>query len=182
VIDPIPLHDGVVLRQFEASDSTALAAACLRNRERLAEWEPVRPESFFTVEGQSAELAIQLESAATGSSVPLALVHVDSGMVVGRFSITGIIRGPFLSANLGYWVDGAFEGRGLATAAVGAIISLARDDLGLHRLQAGTLPRNVASQAVLRRNGFDRIGFAPRYLRIAGEWQDHDLFQVILHD
>jgi ribosomal-protein-alanine N-acetyltransferase len=32
---------------------------------------------------------------------------------------------------------------------------------------------------VLRRNGFTAIGVAPRYVRIAGEWQDHVLFQLL---
>jgi ribosomal-protein-alanine N-acetyltransferase len=32
---------------------------------------------------------------------------------------------------------------------------------------------------VLRRSGFTPIGVAPRYLRIAGEWQDHLLFQLL---
>jgi ribosomal-protein-alanine N-acetyltransferase len=52
-------------------------------------------------------------------------------------------------------------------------------EAGLHRLQAGTLLHNAASQTVLRRNGFTPIGVAPRYLRIAGRWQDHLLFQLL---
>jgi ribosomal-protein-alanine N-acetyltransferase len=51
--------------------------------------------------------------------------------------------------------------------------------VGLHRIQAGTLPHNVASQRVLERNDFERFGFARRYLQIAGQWQDHVLFQKI---
>ena len=78
--------------------------------------------------------------------------------------------------------DGASNGRGLATSAVREILRMSRDELDLHRVQAVTLPHNAASQRVLERNGFERIGFAPRYLRIAGRWQDHDLFQAILHD
>jgi ribosomal-protein-alanine N-acetyltransferase len=35
---------------------------------------------------------------------------------------------------------------------------------------------------VLTRAGFERIGVAPSYLHIAGRWQDHVLFQRILHD
>jgi ribosomal-protein-alanine N-acetyltransferase len=35
---------------------------------------------------------------------------------------------------------------------------------------------------VLARVGFERIGFAPGYLKIAGQWQDHVLFQRLLHD
>ena len=49
--------------------------------------------------------------------------------------------------------------------------------LGLHRLEAGTLIDNIASQRVLERNAFARIGVAVRYLRIAGSWQDHFLYQ-----
>jgi ribosomal-protein-alanine N-acetyltransferase len=66
------------------------------------------------------------------------------------------------------------------TAAVGVAVNLARDDLRLHRIQAGTLPHNVASQTVLKRCGFIEFGLAPEYLRIAGRWQDHRLFQRIL--
>jgi len=44
---------------------------------------------------------------------------------------------------------------------------------------AGTLVHNVRSQKVLLRNGFVRFGLAPSYLKIAGKWQDHILFQVL---
>ena len=101
---------------------------------------------------------------------------------MGRFNLAGIVRGPFQSAGLGYWVDGDYAGRGLASAAVQRIVAVARDDLGLHRIEASTLLHNVGSQRVLRKAGFQHIGMAPRYLRIAGQWQDHNLYQVVLHD
>lgn len=96
--------------------------------------------------------------------------------------MAGIVRGPFQSAGLGYWVDGAYAGRGLASAAVLMIVETAREVLGLHRIEASTLLHNAASQRVLLKAGFQQIGMAPRYLRIAGEWQDHNLYQVLLHD
>jgi [ribosomal protein S5]-alanine N-acetyltransferase len=182
MIRPVPLTDDLVLRELDASDAPALAAAYTRNRLHLAAWEPVRDDAFFTEAGQAADIDLQLASAVAGASVPFVLDDTVNGRIVGRFSLSGIVRGPFQSANLGYWVDGALNGRGLATAAVGRTVRIARDDLRLHRLQAATLPHNVASQRVLVRNGFERIGFAPRYLQIAGNWQDHDLFQAILHD
>jgi ribosomal-protein-alanine N-acetyltransferase len=40
----------------------------------------------------------------------------------------------------------------------------------------------VASQQVLRRNGFVPFGVAPHYLYIGGRWQDHVLFQVLAPD
>ena len=59
------------------------------------------------------------------------------------------------------------------------MLELAFGALALHRVQAETLRHNVRSRRVLAKNGFERIGMAPKYLRIAGEWQDHDLFQKL---
>ena len=182
MIRPVPLADDLVLRLLHAGDAPALTAAYVRNRAHLAQWEPLRDDSFFTEEGQAGELDAQLANAVAGASVPLVVEESSTGRIVGRFTLSAIIRGPFQSANLGYWVDGARNGRGLATSAVRELLRMSRDELGLHRVQAATLPHNAASQRVLERNGFERIGFAPRYLQIAGRWQDHDLFQAILHD
>jgi len=57
----------------------------------------------------------------------------------------------------------------LASAAVRAVCEGARTALRLHRLHTGTLPDNVASQRVLEKNGFERIGYAPAYRHIAGQ-------------
>jgi len=72
--------------------------------------------------------------------------------------------------------------RGVATAAVGLMVRTAFADLRLHRVQAETMVHNHASQRVLERNGFVRYGLAPAYLKIAGRWQDHVMFQVINSD
>jgi ribosomal-protein-alanine N-acetyltransferase len=59
------------------------------------------------------------------------------------------------------------------------IKKLAFGQLGLHRIEAGTLTHNIRSQRVLEKNGFVRFGLARAYLNIAGRWQDHALYQVI---
>lgn len=63
--------------------------------------------------------------------------------------------------------------------AVREIVRVAFEELGLHRVRAETLLHNVRSQRVLERNGFVRFGMAPRYLNIAGRWQDHAMYQVV---
>jgi [ribosomal protein S5]-alanine N-acetyltransferase len=103
----------------------------------------------------------------------------SAGRLVGRININGITRGAFQSASIGYWVSHSHNGRGLASAAVAEVIDIAFKGLGLHRLQAETLLNNVASQRVLIRNGFRPFAVAPSYLKIAGEWQDFVLFQII---
>ena len=170
----------VTLRVLLSEDAPALKQAYERNREHLAPWEPVRPDEFFTEEWQARDLARRFAAAETGMEFSLGLFSGDA--LVGRFNLAGISRGPFQSAGLGYWIDRDSTGRGLASRAVRAILDEARDRLALHRVEASTLVQNLASQRVLLKTGFERIGTAPKYLRIAGKWQDHHLFQVILHD
>lgn len=175
----INLADGIDMRPLKLGDAKELAAAYSRNRDHLAPWEPARSDEFFTEAAQSADLASKLASSAAGSGYSLGLF--DGSTIVGRFNLSGIVRGPFQNAGLGYWVDAEYAGKGLATAAVQAIVRVARVDLGLHRVEASTLLHNHGSQRVLRKAGFEHIGMAPSYLRIAGTWQDHNLYQVILH-
>lgn len=182
MIDDVhPLADGVVMRPVRIADAEGLAAAYARNRQHLARWEPVRSEEFFTAHGQTAQLGLELENRRAGRSVRWLLAD-QAGGIVGSFSLTGIVAGPFRSCNLGYWVDASLTGRGLATATVRLICRLADTELSLHRIQAGTLLDNVGSQRVLIKSGFEPFGVAPRYLHIAARWQDVRLFQRILND
>lgn len=110
------------------------------------------------------------------------MVVVVDGDLVGILNLNSIIRGAFQSASIGYWVSQERNGEGIASAAVAAAKTVAAGELGLHRIQAETLLDNTASQRVLLRNGFVRYGIAPDYLKIAGRWQDHALFQVTFPD
>ncbi len=63
-----------------------------------------------------------------------------------------------------------------------AACQTADGELGLHRLQVGTLVHNMRSQRVLAKSGFEQFGRADRYLHIDGAWQDHLLLHRILND
>ena len=173
----IPEGYGVV--ELTADHAAALAAAYSRNREHLAPWDPRRDADFFTVEGQTAAVAGQLAAVRTG--LLAAFVLERDGEIVGGVNHNNPVRGARRRAAVGYWVDAEHQGRGLATGAV----QLACDEAlrrGLHRVEAGTLLHNTASQRVLERCGFEPYGMAPKFLFIDGEWRDHRLFERILHD
>jgi ribosomal-protein-alanine N-acetyltransferase len=171
---------GVVMRPVRESDAAELAAAYVRNRDHLRPWEPDRPPAFFTPEGQRTVLRERLAAHREGRVMPWVLT--DGSAVLGVVTLANIVPGAFRSANVGYWVDAAHTGRGLASRAVGRACEVADSVLRLHRLEAGTLLHNAASQRVLTRCGFTPIGVAPAYLHINGAWRDHRLFQRILND
>ena len=165
-------------RLVTLDDAPVIAQLLQDNRDFLAPWEPIRPEGYATDDGQRQVIRAALDGHEQGSTLPHVIVD-DSGRVVGRITLNGITRGPFQSCSLGYWLSASHNGRGIATTAVRDMMRVAFDELGLHRIQAGTLRHNVRSQRVLERNGFVRFGVAPAYLNIAGAWQDHVLFQVL---
>lgn len=165
----------VSIRVVSEQDIAEIAALVAANLEFLAPWDPHRAPDFATETVQRRLITEALRRHHLGETVPLVIV-VDE-RIVGRITVNDVIRGPFQSAHLGYWVSQSHNGQGIATTAVAATVALAFGEYGLHRLQAGTLPHNHRSQRVLANNGFTLIGLAPRYLQIAGRWQDHLLFQ-----
>ena len=59
------------------------------------------------------------------------------------------------SAELGYWIGEAYQGRGYATEASKVLIKRAFDDLGIERIFASYKCENAASKRVLEKLGFE---------------------------
>jgi ribosomal-protein-alanine N-acetyltransferase len=111
------------------------------------------------------------------------LIFTDAdAMLVGGLNISNVRRGVAQAASIGYWMGAPHAGRGLMTEAVRAAAAFAFGPLRLNRLEAACLPSNAASQRVLEKVGFAREGRARRYLKINGQWQDHDLFALLQDD
>jgi ribosomal-protein-alanine N-acetyltransferase len=163
-----------MIRPLAPADAEELAALYKHNREFLNPYEPSRPDDFYTARGQRR----RLEEAVDGSE-GWRFAILDGARIAGRINLTDVIRGPLQLANVGYFVDRRCNGRGLATAAVAAVVEFAFGEAGLHRLEAGTLPDNLASQRVLEKNGFERFGLAHKLLLLGDEWRDHVLFERI---
>jgi [ribosomal protein S5]-alanine N-acetyltransferase len=165
-------------RLITLEDAPVLAELQRVNRAFLAPFDPARSDEYFTEAGQRAAIEQALTEYQQGRNLPQVILDDGAG-IVGRITLNGIVRGAFLSCSVGYWVSQSVTGRGVATAALREVIRVAFGELGLHRIQAETLLDNVASQRVLERAGFARIGMAPEYLRIAGRWQDCILYQRV---
>lgn len=105
------------------------------------------------------------------------LIRNAAGELVGRVSLFGVRRGPAQTAEIGYRVAERHSGKGYAQAAVAQAVRDAFEVYGLHRLEAATSPKNVASQIVLLKNGFEFWGRARRSYRLNGVWEDTVMFE-----
>jgi ribosomal-protein-alanine N-acetyltransferase len=159
------------LQRLHASHAPAVLAFELANRDYFAASISDRGDDFFEefTDRHSALLAEQ----EAGSCACYVLVAED-GSVLGRFNLYGIGDG---TADLGYRVAQHVASRGVATATVQELCSLAAARHGLRTLRAATSHENAASQKVLTKAGFVAVGPAgPADLGgKAGTWYQRDL-------
>ncbi len=177
--EPLLQTERLKLLQMTPNDAPAVAAYRIRNRAHLAPWEPKREEAYYTVERTAETLGKSYETFLAGTGYSFAVTLRDSGDLIGLCSFSNIVRGAFQACHLGYSLDAAHEGKGLMFEALSAAIAWMFNEAGLHRIMANHLPHNQRSEAVLRRLGFEREGYAKSYLLIDGVWQDHVLNSLI---
>ena len=189
--DPL-LHPGwpaqltagpVVLEPLRRGDAREWVRLRLDNEAWLSPWEPSAPLPWRERHTTAAFRAMRragLRRARAGLSVPFA-VRVD-GRLAGQVTVDNIVRGALRSGHLGYWVDEAVAGRGLATTAVALVCDHAFGAAGLHRLQADIRPENVRSQRLVERLGFRQEGLFRRYLDIDGDWRDHLSYALLAEE
>ena len=100
--------------------------------------------------------------------------RVDDGALVGWLNVSDIVRGALQGANVSYGGVAAYGGQGYMSEALALVLHEAFVTLDLHRLEANIQPANAGSLALARRAGFQLEGFSPGYLKIDGDWRDHE--------
>lgn len=188
-----PGFDGPSVRlstaHVELVASTFVQAAAVadyyrRNVAHFSRWDPPSPPGFDSAEVQAERLMQSTLAFGMGTAFRYWLIepHAPS-RVVGSIHFSNVARGPFQSASLGYSVDQGLEGRGVMAAALACAIAEMFSRRGrLHRIEAAIRPENERSLALIQRVGFTRVGLAPRYLMIDGDWRDHVLWQRLNDD
>ena len=142
-----------MIRKLTPQDAEEVTRLLVANREQHRPFVPLLSDTFFTVDAQRERLTV--------SDHVYGILDADA--LAGTITLSNLVGDPFRSASVGYWVDDARRGRGLATNAVAAIAQLAFGELELHRLEAATLITNAASQRVLEKNRFVRLGLGRQH-------------------
>jgi len=107
------------------------------------------------------------------------LLRLRTGELVGVVNLSEIVRGNFRSAYLGYYAFAPHAGQGWMAQGLARAIRVAFGRLRLHRVEANIQPGNKASLRLVRRLGFRREGYSPRYLKIGGRWRDHERWALL---
>ena len=171
----------MLLRVLTSDDASEFTRVLGVSRAEWAPWTPSAPAGSSDADIFEQELDRAVRGREAGTHLRLA-GFLDDGRLVGLFSLNEIVRGPFQSAYAAWSVSADRMRQGLGTEGVRALLDIAFDDppggLGLHRVQANVIPRNAPSLRIAEKVGLRREGLALRYLRIAGNWEDHVMLAV----
>jgi [ribosomal protein S5]-alanine N-acetyltransferase len=142
----------LTLRFPEEADAEALRDYFVRNDERFAPWEPQRSPS---IDEHRAWIAAR-RGGRPSAREPLAFLAFETGgaELAGAIELDSFTFERPWSASINYTLDGSYEGRGLATEALLAVIEYAFTGLGLELLSAYYHPANARSERLLLRTGF----------------------------
>lgn len=153
--------DNIYLREATISDCADLKDAFIRSAEFWQPWSYPPSDVEQYVSQQDVYL----------------LCHDND--VIGTFSISGVSRGLFHSAYLGYNVFSPHQNKGYMSRGIQLLLTEAFVNLKLHRLEANIQPGNYPSIKLVSKAGFRKEGFSPKYLRIGGEWRDHERWAIV---
>lgn len=154
----------LLLRPLDpATDVEALHA--YQSLPEVCRYVPYEPRSREQVaERLAAAETTRAELAEEGQYLDLAVVLRATGELIGDVLLFWHSE-KHRSGEIGYALHPAHHGRGFVTEAARAMLRLAFDDLGLHRVVGRIDERNHASAAVL-----ERLGMRREAVLVENEW------------
>jgi ribosomal-protein-alanine N-acetyltransferase len=180
---PVTLECGdLVLRPIRYRDKKEWTEVRGRNSEWLAPWEASNPAPGGGLPDYRQMVRSLKIQAAQSTALPFLITERRPGasapVIIGQLTVSSIVWGSAMMATLGYWVDQARAGHGIAPTAVAMATDHCFQVLGLHRMEINIRPENGPSLRVVEKLGFRDEGYRPRFLHINGEWADHRTFAL----
>ncbi|MFJ3206184.1 GNAT family N-acetyltransferase [Streptomyces sp. NPDC086989] len=168
--------DRLILRPFRPGDAEDVCDYQRRpDVARFMRWEPRGPQEVRVAVEQMAR---ETEPASEGDCLSLAVVEPGTGKVIGQVELV-LLSVEHRQGELGYVFHPAHQGKGFATEAAAAVLGVAFDVLGLHRVIGRCHASNTASAGLLERLGMRQEARFIGTELFKGAWRD-DLVYAML--
>jgi ribosomal-protein-serine acetyltransferase len=154
---------GIRLSAIAASDAKALACLVQENFDYFKAFLPAVVQ-MATADEAARHLDMRIQAAAEGEMLEW---HIFEHQVLCGAIRMKNINHTDKSASVGYFIGERFQGKGIVTLSVSAIIEYCFHHLGLNRIELRCAATNVASMRVA-----DRLGFSPEGVLRQAEFLD----------
>jgi ribosomal-protein-serine acetyltransferase len=169
------VDDELTLVLAEDRHARVMTDLIVRNQSRLAEYEPWA-EHPATLESTRTYIRAALEDFVRGRQISTIMALDNGRTFIGR---CGMRINPHVpSGDIGYWIDGEYESRGLTSRAARGLITACFDELGLTKVDLRTSVDNRRSRALAERLGFSYEGVLPRGLQFMRRSDDVALYAI----
>ncbi len=175
--DPKPLAstDRLILRRFMPEDFAAYSAyRSLPEIYRFLYRDPPSPEAMR----ERFDARLDSPFREDGDTLLCTAVRREDDALVGDVSLTFANKAA-RQAEVGYIFSPVHAGKGYATEAAAAIITLGFETFGFHRIFARLDAKNAGSVGVVERLGLRREALLIESDRFNGVWGDEYVYAVL---
>lgn len=166
---------GIRLIPVRVCDAPALSALITDNLAHLGGFLP-KVVRLAPLDAAQTYLQSVVESNGVGELLEWHIVKGD--MLCGAVRLNHI-EPENNKASIGYYIGAAYQGQGLATSSVRAVLRFGFEQLHFNRVQLKCASTNVASQRVAERLGFSWEGLLRQAELIEGEYVDHFVYGLL---
>lgn len=163
-----PIEGNLALVKASLAMAPDLLRAVQKNSEHIGfylQWV----DTTNDLESEIAFLKMKLKEEADGTSALFFIL--DGQQIIGSVDLLNINL-HHETAEIGYWLDADYTGRGIMTRAVQTLCSLAFEELKLHHLTIIADVENGPSNAVARNAGFTLVGTDRESFILRGTYRD----------
>lgn len=170
----------LLLRVEDASVAPQVLALYNRNKSAFEQYEPTRPDNFYTLSYQKAAIQYEYTECMKGRSLRYYIYKRTSpDTIIGSVNFSRIEHGPFSHASIGYKIDTKEQGNGYATEACEAAIPILFSNYKIHRIEARVAPSNLASIKLLEHLLFRFEGIEYQSVEVNGLFCDHYRYSLL---
>lgn len=168
-IEPVSLKNAEEIYKFEVDNRTFFELSL-----------PSRGDDYYTLSNFGNIINDIIYDQSKGVLF-MNIIRNEQNEMVGRVNLFPIEHERFNRAfELGYRIGEKHQGKGYASEAIKIVCQQAFSSLGLDCIQALTSQKNLASQKVLAKNGFEFIKIIQNDVEVNGIWEDSVVFEYAL--
>jgi ribosomal-protein-serine acetyltransferase len=151
---PIIVRNGLELRRRTEADAEAVFQSIDRNREYLKQWLPWLDDSK-TVEDLRKYIQNDIAEFEKKEGCDFGIWY--EGQWIGGIGFSSFGTKD-RKTSIGYWLSEDFQGKGIMTDCVRALVNYGFEHLNLNRIVIRAAARNTKSRAIPERLGFKEEG------------------------
>jgi len=173
----LEIDEDLALELLHIKDADKIYELGVKNRDELKKWLPW-VEHNKSAEDTKDFIVNTLRNYAIGRDINCSIVYGNE--IVGNISLFGVKEKlGLINAEIGYWLDANYQGRGIMTKAVVKMLEIGFLKLNVNKVTIECAVLNCKSCNVAKRLGFKREGTIRAMAKIGGVVQDFNVYSIL---